>query len=546
MLVAAIEGALDVPRNDAFAYSRIAEVFEHTGSFEPIAYGRMLLIGHILWGQPYLWLIDDRELAGNVAGIVASGLAVVAFFFLVKRLTDLATAVKALLVFGAFQGIALTVPTYMTEPTALALDAVAVLAAVVALDRRRRSAMVYIVAAYAACVASFAVREFAVAILVAIAAVVTWKRRDLRLFAAAAGVVALVACGLLYVWHSSLPGLEPSELELNPGGVARTAPGFVTLGLGLLPLTLGPAIRLVLAPRGRRLTLLGAFVGGLAAVIAVTRPNFNPALGRSTLADDIYARPGASGDALAQGARPDLLPDWAWAVLQVLGVLGSISLGIVLLAYVGRRIADDRARVSAAILLLEAVTLAYGAEIAFFGIFGPLFNDRYLWPLVPLAAVLAARLDEPAPSPLAAGTRHAPRSARLAPAASLVALAFFAVTYMQDSAAYDAARWRAGNDLVSRGIPPSHIDAGLEWSGAHSTQPRDIDAHMGRPVTTEDPFYIGFWAPAFRCFVVSNERLDPRRFDLVATETYRSRLWTAERTLWVLRRRAAPSCAAPS
>jgi len=68
-LLARLGAPLRVARDDAWSYSRTAQLFHQTGHYQLIRYGRMMLVGHIIWGQPFLWVFHNREVAGNVAGI---------------------------------------------------------------------------------------------------------------------------------------------------------------------------------------------------------------------------------------------------------------------------------------------------------------------------------------------------------------------------------------------------------------------------------------------------------------------------------------------
>ena len=539
LLVTLTGAELAVPRNDSFAYSRVAEQLHETGSFDLIGYGRMLLISHVLWAQPFLLLADSREVATNLAGLTASAIAIAAYFALALRFVRTSVAALVVLVLVCFQGVAVNVPTFMTEPTALALNALALLAAVAALGRTGRSAAALVGVAIALSVASFAVREFAIVLLVAIVGVTAMRRPDIRRATLAAGFLGLLACGALYVWHSRLPGLEPTELQLGLGGLAWTTPGFVTLGLGLLPLTLVPALRLLSAPR-RVPAIAGALIGGLIVVLAHW-PSLDTSRARSVLADDIYDRNGASGQSLAIGFRPELLPPWAWLALLVLAGLGSIALGAVAASYLSQRPwFGKKGGVETSVLLLEVYAVLYLALIAVFGILGPLFSDRYLWPVVPILAILVTRVSVPSATGSRERLRVGHRASVALTTAAFVAVAAVAITYVQDSSAYDGARWRAGSKFVAEGASPTQVDAGLEWSGAHGTGVRDFDGHRGRPVTSEDPYWEGFWPPAVRCYLVSNERLDPGKYTVVGTEQYRTRLWTSERTLWRLRRSECP------
>jgi hypothetical protein len=116
----------------------------------------------------------------------------------------------------------------------------------------------------------------------------------------------------------------------------------------------------------------------------------------------------------------------------------------------------------------------------------PLF-DRYALGLVPFAAglVLAHRTTSRRPTGSGGPTPPTPpgRSARRA--AEVVAVVVFALLglwWSADSAAFDAARWRAGEQAEALGYPADRIDAGFEWRNAHRaagatpTAPSEHDA----------------------------------------------------------------------
>ncbi len=206
---------LRVPRNDAWSYSRTAELLHDTGTYELLRYGRMTLVGHIGWAQPFLSVFDNREVAGNVAGIVACSIALTCFYLLARGYVAERPALVATALLAVFPGLAATVPTYMTEPTALALTGLSLLLALTALRSERTPAGWLLGGAVAAAVAGFSVREFGIAVLVAVVGAILFRRRDLRAVAAAAGLFGLLGLrgGLPLALAARLPRADRAPVR---------------------------------------------------------------------------------------------------------------------------------------------------------------------------------------------------------------------------------------------------------------------------------------------------------------------------------------------
>ena len=115
------------------------------------------------------------------------------------------------------------------------------------------------------------------------------------------------------------------------------------------------------------------------------------------------------------------------------------------------RIAQGR---DAALLLLLAL---FAGELIVYTQFGPIL-DRYLYPMVPAAAIL---LLKGGVVPFRVGRSQALSHAAFA---WLVASAFVVAA---NSFAYDAARFREGEAAVAMGYDAATVDAGYEWVGYH-------------------------------------------------------------------------------
>jgi Dolichyl-phosphate-mannose-protein mannosyltransferase len=525
-LISLLGAPLRVPRNDAWSYSRIAEVFHDTGHYELLRYGRMTLVGHIGWAQPFLSVFDNREVAGNVAGIVASAIAFSCFYLLARRFVPALPALAAVGLLAIFPGVWSTVPTFMTEPTALALTGLSLLLAVAALRAEGSRAGVLLGASVLVAVVGFAVREFGIAVLLAVVAAALVRREDLRRVAWASGLSGVAACGGIYLWHAQLPYLEPTPLRFDlSNSVSQPARGICTLALGLLPFTLAAAIPLLRRVRRERHLTIGLGVGAAVALVALTSSLLALDDSRSVLASYMYTRSGVSSQSLAVGTRPALVPDLVWAPINLAAAFGAVCLALVVAELVSQRVRGVLA--GGDWVLLEFFAGCHVAVVLTFALLGPLFDERYWWPAVVPIALLVWRVYRP-------GTL-----AKLGLAAAWGAagvLMLFAALFAHDSGEYDGARWLAAERLVAQGAVPQDIDGGLEWVGAHASGPRSLDSG---PVDQLHPYYEYFF-PRRRCWTISNEPLDPATHELVDTATYRSRFWLAKRTIYVERLR---SCA---
>lgn len=149
----------------------------------------------------------------------------------------------------------------------------------------------------------------------------------------------------------------------------------------------------------------------------------------------------------------------------------------------------------------------YAVELVLYTPFGPIL-DRYLFPIVPIAAILLLR-----------GT-HEPLQVGRGLALSHAAFAWIAGSALllaANSFAYDAARWRSGQTAVSAGYDARTVDAGYEWVGYHAT----VRSTTGNPEFIL-PWYYEAIPAQYPCLVVSNSRLDNSPLKLIryADEAY--------------------------
>ena len=184
---------------------------------------------------------------------------------------------------------------------------------------------------------------------------------------------------------------------------------------------------------------------------------------------NFWTKFGLVGDGLLRGARDTVFGEPEWAFSAQLAWIAGMLLVTLLISWAQGALAGARSLSSARAKLdrmarapsglLGAFILTYaGGLIAFAAVYG--VWDRYLYPLVPAAAILILRWR---PEAFRFG-----RSVAFSHAA-LAWLAISAFVIACNSFAYDAARWREGEAAVAMGYDARTIDAGYEWVGYHAT-----------------------------------------------------------------------------
>jgi hypothetical protein len=265
---------------------------------------------------------------------------------------------------------------------------------------------------------------------------------------------------------------------------------------------------------------------------------------------NVFASHGSLDVGLLAGDRPFLYGPPTWDLLGVLALVATfLAIGLV-----GAGLAAERHRVLrfldirsrpwplgsvAGMLLAFAVVFAAGTILV--GLTVILF-DRYTWPLVlPLAILLLIKPDPAtAPSP---ARRGSPALLAGAVVALTGVLAATSLALMVNAAAFEGARWRMGEEAVSRGFTAETVDAGFEWVGFHATGLADLTARA-EPSMTE--YAVKF--PSFHpCAVVSSSPLAFPGFTLILVreDAYRSLLVAGPAEPLYLYRVAGSDCPPP-
>jgi hypothetical protein len=423
LVAASATGSLDIPHNDDWAYSRIAETFGRTGHVELVGWNRMFLLGQVVVLGPLGRSVVAQHLFVACTGALALGAT---YAFLRPRIGS-ARAVAGAAVLAAWPGFGLLATSFMTDVPSYA----AMLCALALGDAaRRRGSRPLLAAALLVALWGTTIREQAAAALIAVAAGAL-RARDRRAAIPRVLGASLVAAAL-EAWRRSLPDGDSPPLHLAGVHYAsgQAVHSFFTLAAPLLPFAV--AVRpSTWRPASRAVAALVA-VGG--AALAAGSP--------SSFLIGNYLTPFAAYREASTGA-PRLLPGWTWNVVVAAAV---VSAALLAGALAERAATLDllTASFTAASLVFLAVELAFGQ---------PLF-DRDLIVFLPACAIVCL------------SGRTAPLAARTVPA--LVATAALGGVILVGTLAYDGARWRAAGELR---VAPTDVDAGLEWMGAHGKVP---------------------------------------------------------------------------
>ena len=495
--VGAASGTLSIPRNDDWSYRGMSTKLYATGSLEFNGASTALILGQILAVQPLLWLFGGSTSAFLTFGILASGVAVVGGYGLARRFVsrrDATISVLSLIFFPAYLAYAVS---FQSDVPALACQLVCVGLGAIAFGRGTAPSR-WLLGSVAIGFLGFSIREFALAAPAAILVVLALREpRRARTWVVIVGFA--IACAVT-LWVRAGLAVHPvggGQLVFVP--VLLLSRPLVTTSFVLLPVTLIAISRW----RGfinRRDALAGLIVGCL-AVLAVFRIGTWP----DALLSGLITQAGSPDGGEMIGFRPKLFPDPIWIGIGLLGFTATLLFSAAVAGIAGaylRRARAERRSVAGTIGTPAGLLAVYVLNVALgltaFGLLNQIL-DRYMWPAIPVLAVLLLRRPtgpgEPWAALASAGAIPRVALARLAVVAMLV-LATMSGAFQLNSNAYDGARWRAGLALVDMGFSADTTDAGNEW----------VESHQTGVVTRSAPapiWYETYW-PNFRlCAFVS-------------------------------------------
>ncbi|HPE12028.1 MAG TPA: hypothetical protein PL091_05975 [Actinomycetota bacterium] len=526
-LPAALLGSLQIPHNDGWAYSRIAQTLADTGRIELVGWNRPALVGHVL-------LLVPGTFVGAVTGqhlivLVLAATLLAATYDLVAGQHGWRWGVLATATMACYPGLPLLATSTMTDVPAVAGSTAALALGARGLHMREGSSAALLLLSAATLLGfwGLTVREQAIAAPVAVLLVAlwTWRRSRSRGFWAAAGLLGglAVATAAFEYWRRGLPGDDPPTLLTPHLGTLSFSLLSMLLALGLvcLPLSIGPGWRAMQARLGRP-------VASVVLLLGLFLPLLLNAAGRPTLVENGYLD--IRGAYRLTNPTPDVADPspFLWYAMAAGGALGLILLTAVLLdtlVAVPRDPGTTETLALVFLVLMAAVTViqVIGGQAAF---------ERYNLPLVPALAVLTAASWQ---------RRSGPgrlRGLRALTGLSLAVLAGFSALISLNAWAVDSARWRAAEDVALTGWPATDIDPGMEWVGWHAEGVADQDATEG----PQDLTFWSAWFPKSRSCVIISDGPVAGTIPSGRTWSYRSFGFFGPREVLAQRINGAPAC----
>lgn len=474
-LLALRGGALGIPRHDDWAFEQVAAGFAQHHGIALNGWEQMFFLGQVLIAWPVLALTGGSITALQLLVVLMGAASLVLSYVLVRAFLPalLALLAMACLAVGPVMGTVST--SFMSDVPALALEVAALLLGLRALTAGRR-ADAWLVAALLVAMLAFTVREYAAAVVVALAVHVglqalqsaSWRPYARR---AALLVVWFAVAAVLYRWRASLPFtvLRPVAAQGDPTPAALLY-GVVTLGALVAPAS---AVGLVVLVRRRherrRLALLVVLLADAALLVVL--------LTRRAFVGNYFSNEGSYSWTLP-GSPPDVLPIPVWVVISVAATVSAAYLVALALDTaldvlsssdpVRRALAAGPAVVLSAAFAGATLVLVLGAR----AVGATELYDRYLLPIVPVVAALALRpvavelahRGEPSWGPHGRGRRQVLAVA----AVGTVVFAAVGLSYVDAAATLDGAKWRLAAQVQrATGVPAADIDGGFEWYAAN-------------------------------------------------------------------------------
>lgn len=500
LAVAFHTGSIHLPHNDAWAFSRTAQVFAHTGHVKLFGWNAMALVGQAVAAFPFGTSLAAQQCAVAAAGV----LGLLATFDLLRASIGERRAALAAVVIALWPAFGLLTTSFMTD-----VPVFAAIAVTLALGRRAldRGSLPWLCASCAVGFGAVTIREQAIAAPAGVLAVAILQRRtrqELRLARLLfLGALLILALGVFEAWRRGLPnGSTPAFASAAPKAGKAVVEVFESWST--LALAVSPAVLLAARPWswGRRAQAVSIAAFGLCLITAVVD---QPFLGNYLDADGAYS-------AAYLGARPVILPTPIWdLMIAVACVSGALLAGLVVER--GRQVRPELACFAVLTVLGTLFEIKQG----------PVF-DRYLLPLtIPALAVVfsAPRASaEAAPARLRSRPASVSRVNAVAASAAGALLAGVTLVLTVNGLVFDAATWKAATAIADANrIDASRVDAGFAWVGYHSASAMRVtpDASAERGIYGMDAFFRN----DHPCYVVAAAPQNFPNWTLLSTPGYK-------------------------
>jgi Dolichyl-phosphate-mannose-protein mannosyltransferase len=389
--LSAAAGAIGIPSNDDWVYTRAADSLFRTGSVAMPGH-TAASIGQIVMVQPLLWLSAGNPWAFTAFGLIMALVGLTSTYLLARRFVGTGSAVLVVLLVETFPGFAREAASFMTDVPAYSLAILCLLLGTRWLQGDGRRAT--LAASLTVGLLGVSIREFAIAAPIAIlVAAAARSRQDDRLWLAGASGIFAAGVGGVLIVAASVPG-RVVPVTQDQWRLSLVGPAFATLAAVLLPAAAMGMRRRIATFSPKQILLSAGLVGSMFVL-----PNW-PLLG------NYWLPTGVQGDIpLLSGTRDPVIGAGAWALSEQLAAFSAILLAALAFRWGERNLAQANSLSTAKVTAIRIARsgeapllfflIAYAAELVVFTSVGSIY-DRYLYPMVPAAAILLVR-GQPGP-----------------------------------------------------------------------------------------------------------------------------------------------------
>ena len=157
LVVGAVAGSLEIPRNDDWSYRRIAVDLARTGEFALDGISETMIIGQVLFVQPFLALSGAELWAFTIVGVVFAAGGILSAFAMARRVLPAREAALAAALLAIFPGYLAYATSFMSDVPALAAQFLCLALGAIAI-RRRPVHMGWLLASVAMGIFAFSIR----------------------------------------------------------------------------------------------------------------------------------------------------------------------------------------------------------------------------------------------------------------------------------------------------------------------------------------------------------------------------------------------------
>jgi hypothetical protein len=440
-IIAAYSGNLQIPHNDAWAYSRIAKNFAETGEINLLGWNRSALVGQIFVLGPLAKFISIQQTFISLLAIIG----LISIYLILKVHIGSTYSGISVLLITLFPGFGLLATQFMTDiPTFSAMFFSLYLAQKsFIVDSKFLFLFSVLVSVW-----GVTIREHALASLASLFVVYLFTKPRLKNLNTKFGVIVFLgSIGFIVwfqLWRSSLVGNDPPEFGFRENVpvavVSGLIKGWFNLSLVLSVIFILMFERSWLSRKYLSLASISLFIGLVFWVYPYLDQFFLP---------NYLSINGAYSEVLSPSVKLIATEFWIAYVIFAL-IFGSLSFALFIQSKKN----------------IEPLLTAFGL----FTFMGTVFQlattqsvfDRYFLAFLPgimlsLFSCCAVRTGDKLKVRIWAST------------ASALFVLILTWALMLNSFAFDSARWNAAKTLTKKGVAANKIDAGLEWVGWHSS-----------------------------------------------------------------------------